>query len=173
MLVKHLHCEKHKRKLEHETLYDKAIIEYAAKLDYGASKSPVVVEGIGSSIPTPVTLRMGWALKSPPSPRTKFTDKQKQYLNVKFQIGERTGKKAEPRDVSKAMRTAKDSNGERLFGYGDLLTSQQISSYFSRLAAKRSVEVDQSDSKDETAAEDLENVLRDKVLSEVSIHHFF
>ena len=48
-------------------------------------------------------------------------------------------------------------------------SSQQISGYFSRLAAKRSVEVDQPDSKDETAAEDLENVLRDKVLSKVSI----
>ena len=85
----------------------------------------MVVEGSGSSIPTPVTLRMGWALKSPPSRRTKFTDKQKQYLNIKFQIGERTGKKAEPRDVSRSMRTAKDSNGEMLFGYGDLLTSRQ------------------------------------------------
>ena len=116
--------------------------EYATKQDNGASKIPVVVEGSGSSIPTPVTLRMGWALKSPSSRRTKFSNKQKQYLNIKFQIGERTGKKAEPRDVSKAMRTFKDSNGERLFGYGDLLTSQQITSYFSRLAAKRSVEVD-------------------------------
>ena len=53
-LVKHLDCGKHKRKLEHETLYDKAIIEYATKLDYGASKIPVVVEGSRSSIPTPV-----------------------------------------------------------------------------------------------------------------------
>ena len=68
---------------------------------------------------------MGWALKSPLSRHTKFTDKQKHYLNIKFQIGERTGKKAEPRDVSKSMRTAKDSNEEMLFGYGDLLTSQQ------------------------------------------------
>lgn len=74
--------------------YDKAIIEYATKLDYGASKIPVLVEGSGSSILAPVTLWMGWALKSPPSRRTKFTDKQKQYLNIKFQIGERTGKKA-------------------------------------------------------------------------------
>ena len=83
-LVKHLDCAKHKRKLEHETLYDKAIIEYATKLDYGVSKIPVVVEGGRSSIPTSVTLRMGWALKSTPSRRTKFTDKQKQYLNVKY-----------------------------------------------------------------------------------------
>ena len=83
-LVKLLDCGKHKRKLEQETLYDKAIIRYATKLDYGASKIPVVVEGSRSSIPNPVTLRMGWALKSTPSHRTKFTDKQKHYLNVKF-----------------------------------------------------------------------------------------
>ena len=74
---------------------------------------------------------------------------------MSFQIRERTGKKAEPTDVLKAMRTAKDSNGERLFSYGDFLTSQQISSYFSRLVAKRSVEVDQPESEDETAGEDL------------------
>ena len=75
------------------------------------------------------------------------------YLNAKFQVGERTGKKADPTEVSKAMRTAKDSNGERLFSYEDFLTSQQISSYSSRLAAKRSVEVDQPDSEDETPGE--------------------
>ena len=77
---------------------------------------------------------MGWVLKSTQSRRTKFTDNQKQYLDAKFQVGERTGKKADPTEVSKAMRTAKDSNGERLFSYEDFLKSQQISSYFSRLA---------------------------------------
>ena len=69
------------------------------------------------------------------------------------------------------MRTAKDSNGERLFSYGDFVTSQQISSYFSRLAAKRIVEADQHGSEDEAPGEDLESVLSDKVLSEVSIQH--
>lgn len=114
---------------------------------------------------------MGWALKSSQSRRTKFTENQKQCLYAKFQIGERTGRKADPTEVSKAMRTAKDSNGERLFNYGDFLTSQQISSYFSRLAAKRTVEADQDDSEDETPGEDLQSVLSDKVLSEVSIQH--
>ena len=70
-----------------------------------------------------------------------------------------------------SLKPRKDSNGERLFGYGDFLTSQQISSHFSRLAAKRSVAVDQPNSEDETAGEDLQNVLRGKVLSEVSIQH--
>jgi len=77
---------------------------------------------------------MGRALKTIQSRCTKFTDKQRQYLNAKFQIGERTGNKADPTDVSKATRTAKDSNEERLFGFDDFLTSQQVSSYFSRLA---------------------------------------
>ena len=170
-LVKHLVCGKHKLTLEHETLYDKAVIEYATKLDCGLSKVPTVIEGSRSSVTNAPTLAMGWALKSTHPRRSKFSDKQKQYLNAKFQIGERTGKKADPTDVSKAMRTAKDSNGERLFGCEDFLTSQQICSYFSRLAAKRSVEVDQPDSEDETAAEDLQSVLTEKVLSEVSIQH--
>ena len=34
-LVKHLVCGKHKLALEHEMLYDKAVIEYATKLDCG------------------------------------------------------------------------------------------------------------------------------------------
>lgn len=114
---------------------------------------------------------MGWVLKSSQSRRTKFTENQKQCLYAKFQIGERTGRKADPTEVSKAMRTAKDSNGKRLFNYGDFLTSQQISSYFSRLAAKRTVEADQHDSEDETPGEDLQSLLSDKVLSEVSIQH--
>ena len=88
-LVKHLACGKHKRALEHETLYDKAMIEYATNLECGASKCPTVLGGSRPSLPTlPITLPMGWALKSTQSRRTKFTDNQKQYLHAKFQIGE-------------------------------------------------------------------------------------
>ena len=99
------------------------------------SKIPTLIEGSRSSVTNAPTLVMGWALKSTHPRRSKFSDKQKQYLNAKFQIGERTGKKADPTDVCKAMRTAKDSNGERLFGCEDFLTSQQICSYFSRQRA--------------------------------------
>ena len=107
-LVKHLDCGKHKRALEHETLYDKAMTEYATNLECGARKCPTVLGGSRPSLPTlPITLPMGWALKSTQSRRTKFTDNQKQYLNAKFQVGERTGKKADPTEVSKAMRTVK------------------------------------------------------------------
>ena len=65
----------------------------------------------------------------------------------------------------------KIATGGRLFGYDDFLTSQQVSSYFSRLAPKRSVEVDHPNSEEETPGEDIQSMLRDKVLSEVSIQH--
>ena len=42
-LVKHLERGKHKRALEHETLYDKAMIEYATNLECGARKCPTVL----------------------------------------------------------------------------------------------------------------------------------
>ena len=106
--VKHLDCGKHKRALERKMLYDKATLEYATKLDCGPNKAPTVIEESRSlsSLSTKPTLPMGWALKSTQSRRMKFTDKQKQNLNSKFQIGESTGKKADPTDVSKATRTA-------------------------------------------------------------------
>ena len=41
-LVKQLDFGKHQLALEHETLFDKALKEYATKLDRGASKVPTV-----------------------------------------------------------------------------------------------------------------------------------
>lgn len=77
-LVKHLDCGKHKRALEHESLYDKAMIEYVSNLECGAGKCPTVLEVSRPSLQTvPTTLPMGWALKSTQSRRTKFTENQK------------------------------------------------------------------------------------------------
>ena len=67
-----------------------------------------------------------------------------------FKLESEQGRKPIRLKSSKATRTVKDSNGERLFSYEDFLTSQQINSYFSHLAAKRSIEVDQPDIEDET-----------------------
>ena len=39
--------------------------------------------------------------------------------------------------VARAMMTARDSEGNRLFTSAEFLTSQQVASFFSRLAAKR------------------------------------
>ena len=83
---------------------------------------------------------MGWALKSSQGWRTKrFTDKQKNYLFTKFSIGEATSQKADPVLVAKAMMTARNFDGEQLFTSSEFLTSQQVASFFSRLASKRTL----------------------------------
>ena len=98
---------------------------------------------------------MGWALKQSRSRNTRFTDKQKDYLIAKFETGEQTGQKADAASVSRLMRSEKDENGEQLFDCSEFLTSRQISSFFSRLASKRSLdhqEVNQSDDDEQIRA---------------------
>ena len=83
---------------------------------------------------------MGWALKSSQGQRTeRFPEKQKNYLCTRFSIGEVTGQKADAASVAKAMMTARDVNRERLFTTSEFLRSQQVASYFSRLASKRTL----------------------------------
>jgi hypothetical protein len=55
---------------------------------------------------------MGWALQKRVSPR-KFPEGVKNYLTVIFDLGEATGRKADPMQVSVDMRMARDECGER------------------------------------------------------------
>ncbi|KAK3742847.1 hypothetical protein QZH41_004529 [Actinostola sp. cb2023] len=121
---------------------------------------------------------MGWALKSSQGRKTKrFTEKQKSYLFSKFCIGETTGKKADATSTAKAMMTARDTDGQRLFSSSEFLTSQQVESYFSRLAAKRALheqeDIDDVENECQNAADNEEafSELRSDVLQEVSITH--
>ena len=45
-------------------------------------------------------LQLGWALHKPRSQAVRFTDEVKQYLTMRFELGERTGKKADPGKVA-------------------------------------------------------------------------
>ena len=140
-LEKHLDCDTHKYALEHETLYDKAMIMYAAKLEHGAGVVPETVDEdviISDSLEDEgPALSMGWALKSATVTRKNFTATQKTYLTEVFQEGERTGQKADPSEISKAMRRAKHSDGSSIFEKDDFLTPLQIAGFFSRLTAKK------------------------------------
>lgn len=75
-------------------------------------------------------------------------------MSSKYHIGETTGQKVDAVSVAKSMMTARDSNGNRMFSSSELLTSQQVSSFFSRLAWKRSLEEKVTDSE----VEDDQNV---------------
>ena len=89
----------------------------------------------------------------------RFNEKQKSYLLDKFNIGQETGRKMDPEVVAREMRREKDSNGERVFAMAEFLTPQQVSSFFSRLAAKtrQHPAVQTVEEEDVLAANDEEN----------------
>ncbi|KAK3735185.1 hypothetical protein QZH41_000471 [Actinostola sp. cb2023] len=56
--------------------------------------------------------------------------------NAKFELGERTRRKANPDQVALEMRNARNEQNERLFEREEWLSKTQIAGFFSRLAAR-------------------------------------
>ena len=133
-LQHHLDVGRHSYALENETLFDKPMMSYATKLEQGIATVENPVEDIETlqALDSLSSLPMGWALKSASTQRTRLTESQKQYFTEVFQIGEQTGHKADPCNVSKSMRKARNANGSCKFDTSSYLTSQQIASFFSR-----------------------------------------
>ncbi|KAK3731614.1 hypothetical protein QZH41_015867, partial [Actinostola sp. cb2023] len=147
-LTTHLDSDKHKYVLERETLFDKAMINYASYLEHGESSLENLLEADTTahvSMSGEPILPMGWALKTTTTRRHRLTENQKRYLTDVFLLGEQTGRKADPNNVSKSMRKARNTDGSFLFLASDYLTAQQITSFFSRLSAKKSVSPDIDD----------------------------
>ena len=125
-------------------MIDKAVREYPARLEGQFAGVPQFGDRAragreAQSTTQKTTVSMGWALKSSQGGKTRFSDKQRDFLTTRFQIGEETGEKAGPAQVSRLMLTAKDASGNRMFSSSEFLTVQQITSFFSRLTSKRSL----------------------------------
>ena len=78
----------------------------------------------------------GWALKGLKK-HQKVTHGVRSYLIEKCETGNKTGRKADPAQVSKEMRFLKRDDGDLMFTSSEWKTTRQIASYFSRLAAKQ------------------------------------
>ena len=134
------HCEfgAHMRSLERITLQDRAKISYAKNLHEGQTRKQQSLPVCDAPLMQRAsdTCQMGWALKSSPR-KVRFTQEQKNFLDIKYNLGEQTGKKSSGEDVARQMRRARGQDGKRLFAVDDFLTAQQITSYFSRMAAKK------------------------------------
>ena len=78
----------------------------------------------------------GWALHGTTTV-SRFSDHVKTYLLRWYDYGERTGHKADPAQVARDMRNARDTNGEKLFNRNQWLKESQIKSFFSRVSASR------------------------------------
>ncbi|KAK3716900.1 hypothetical protein QZH41_017016, partial [Actinostola sp. cb2023] len=174
-LEQHLMFGKHEFRLERTRLMDKAKVRYAERLEAGALGCISIsnISGRKQGTGTPCTLTQGWAHRETSKRHTRFSAKQKAYLENKFQVGERTGVKANPEDVAKEMRCVRDDTDQRVFRVEEFLRPAQITSYFSRMAAKRKVPVTASDDEAEeyrrhqTAARD--NVIH--ALQEIESRH--
>jgi len=80
---------------------------------------------------------MGWALPKPCAGSSRFTEKVKNYLTARFDLGEQSGRKADPQQVSSDMQKTTDKQNNRLFDGKEWLTKSQVQGFFSRPASSR------------------------------------
>ncbi|KAK2564634.1 hypothetical protein P5673_012106 [Acropora cervicornis] len=178
-LQNHLDVGKHNYVLERETFLDKAMVQYAEKLGQGASSLERPLFECASKAPSVVTpILQGWALKCAATTRRRLTKEQKNFLTDLFLIGERTGRKSNPEEVSKSMRKARRPEGTLLFQAEDYLSSKQIASFFSRLSKKSVLnapdilsEEEEDGNIDEAAAENDYQLMREEAFGSISIQH--
>lgn len=123
-----------------ESVYDKLKRDWVEKfssLTIIEARSETTTTERESGEPSPSDLSQGWALHKPKGGAGRFSDKIRQYLTSKFDIGVQSGRKEDPGQVAHDMRKAKAENGDRLFSREEWLTKSQIQGFFSRLSSSR------------------------------------
>ena len=135
------HCVKGER--QSETLYDKLRRDWVDMFttSVNITKDGTCTSGsqqnVSLSPPSDQAVRMGWALPKPRAGSSRFTEKVKNYLTARFDLGEQTGRKADPQQVSGYMRKTTDEQNNRLFDKKGWLTKSQVQGFFSRPASSR------------------------------------
>lgn len=172
-LLRHLDIGEHTA--TQRTSMDMAKLEFASKIEQVQNIPTLAAEKAEHGESAATDLPQGWALKTVQT-GGKFSEKQKQYLQEKFSLGERTGFKLDGLTVSKEMRVARDGAGGRLFQFHEFLTAQQITSYFSRLASKhrQAGNVNVEDSVEDITAVVAEGCLPDvveEITRSLTVHH--
>ena len=115
-LNNHLICGKHDTALDKHTFYDQAKLLYAEKLESDKRDVPVMQTTVKApgDLQDISVIPKGWALHKRKKAQ-RFNEKQKQFLNERFNQGETTGQKCNPNSVSKEMRIMKNHQGNRMF----------------------------------------------------------
>ena len=122
-----------------EGLYDKLRRDWVehfqtlALQDERATEAAAAAETESLTLSTS-RLQMGWALHKKGG-SVRFSQKVRQYLVRKFNIGQDTGRKEDPAQVAKDMRTASMIDRDRMFDRSEWLSKCQIQGFFSRLSA--------------------------------------
>ena len=79
-----MECGRHKLSLECETLYDRAMLGYASRLEHGTTAAPELGKAEFFPSFSASSLPMGWAPKCSLIRSIRSTVKQEEYLNAKF-----------------------------------------------------------------------------------------
>ena len=146
----HLETGKHNNNLENVTVYDQIRRDWAEKFvtidirpqrKQKSQAKAILAESSEETLATSASQataenKMGWALKQSVA-SVRFNEKVREYLIAEFDAGEKSGRKASPGDVEMEMRNSREENNCRRFTREEWLTSTQIKSFFSRLAAAR------------------------------------
>ena len=116
-MERHLSLESCSMSAERQTLMDLAKQQCATRLQEGLGLFPSlqVTSSVNSSNQGEM-VKADWALKEMKK-AYRFNEKQKTYLEARFNIGQSTGRKLEPDVVAKEMRCARGTDGERLFWF--------------------------------------------------------
>ncbi|XP_051796513.1 uncharacterized protein LOC127531379 [Acanthochromis polyacanthus] len=130
MLDTHIATEKHIM-----TSHDKIMLKWKDRLEsvtsaIKAARSSTTDDSLTGAVPPP----QGWALKGTIK-ASHYSQEVKAYLQELFETGRRTGRKSDPADVARDLKSARMATGAKRFKSDDWLSASQVASYFSRLAA--------------------------------------
>ena len=139
-LEDHMQLGQHGTKESQESVYDRLRRQWISKfsaLTLEPETSTVSNDTRQQSKVSNGPPSKGWALQKPKGGDKRFNDNVREYLTKRFELGELTGRKADPTQVSADIRTIKSDDGDRLFARDEWLTKTQIKGFFSRLAAAK------------------------------------
>lgn len=132
-LENHLLTEKHEYHSESTSSYN------IIKVKWAESCNQMSCSGLSGNTDSGVlenrstVLGKGWALKKEKKAK-QFSKGVKDHLNIVFQQGESCGKKANPSDVAREIRSLRLEDGSHKFQPHEWLQPSQIASFFSRLS---------------------------------------
>lgn len=95
-------------------MLDLAKIAYKSALEEGVGTIPTLQPVPGSERRTDCCNKEGWALKSTKQ-AYRLSEKQRAYLDAKFNIGQTSGRKLDEEVVAREMRRAQVPYGSRIF----------------------------------------------------------
>jgi hypothetical protein len=165
-LERHLDVGKHFYRLQTECTYDTIKQKWASRCTsvglphtetnsacHGQSQQETSDKRLPSS-----TSEMGWALKKKAA-NIRFSKTVKDFLLKTFIDGERSGIKADPKEVSARMRSVRKGQ-KKVFDKSEWLSTQQVKSYFSRLSVQQRKGSLKQDEEEEEDIEMMEEAIR-------------